>query len=586
MKKRILALVFVLALLMAVFSGCAKTETSAPEPDQQTETSAPQEAEAPAPETPAEPEAEPEAEAETQEPAPEEEPVPEEPEGPANGNPGEVPEIPVTLPITTNGEGFEVFMGMSPAALGYIDDYAKENLVWAELTERTGVNISFNLFHPDQTSTLWSLMQAGGDYSDVLAGQFNYTGGNDQAIEDGVYVDLTDLAPEYAPNYWAKITCNQELFDSISTDNGAIVHLATLYNTYRGPDQGLAIRGDWLDQLGMDVPTTVDDLYQALKGFKDELGATAAMWLPTSCIYQEASLLTAFYGSSGLYNDNGTVKFGMIEEPFKEYLQLLNQWYEEGLIWDDFATYGRQEMFRNTSMIADGSTGFFRTEVSEFQTFARVTEDPNAYFVAVPDLVMNEGDVLSMGRNNPGYLKAANWIITTSCDCPEIVLQFCDYCYTEEGSLLCNYGIEGNTFTFDDNGDPHLTDVVMNNETFDYRVSILMYVVDVGPYVLDSARGTDNYTDEMREAGDIWISTPTDEAFKIPTKAVQTAEEQTESYNVYSDIDTYTSENLIKFVTGELDFDQWDTFVETVKSMNLDRYVELSQIALDRYLEK
>lgn len=574
MKAKILSLILVLCLCFAMLAGCSGEKAEAPA-----------ESEA-AVETPVE-EAPPADEPAPEDDGVEEEPVPEEVVV-KDGNPNEVPEIPVELPITTNGESFEVWMGMSPAALGYINDYSEENLVWKELKERTGVNIQFDLYHPDQTSTLWSLMQAGGEYADVLAGQLTYTGGNDQAVEDGVYVELTELAQEYAPNYWAQLTCNDELYDSVTTDNGNLVHLATFYNTYRGPDQGLTIRGDWLDELGMEVPKTVDQLHDALLGFKNELGAEAAMWIPTSCYYQEGSILTAFgaaFNNSGLYNDNGEIKMCAVQDNFKEYLQLLNQWYEEGIIWKDFPTYGAQQMFRNTSMIAAGDTGFFRSEVSEFASFARITEDPDAYFVAVPDPVMNEGDVLHMDRNNPGYLKAANWIITTSCEYPEIVLQFCDYCYTDEGSLLCNYGIEGETFEYDENGVPQLTDVVMNNDVYDYRVAILMYVVDVGPYVLDSARGTNDYTEHMHEASDIWISTPTDEAYAIPAKAVLTADEQTEQTNIFSDINTYLSENLVKFVTGDLSFDEWDNYVATIESMNMERYIELSQIALDRYLE-
>lgn len=572
MKAKILCLILVLCLCLSVLAGCSSEKAEAPV-----------ESEAAA-ETPVE-----EAPAPEEEPAPEDEaePVPEEIVV-KNGNPNEVEEIPVELPITTNGESFSVWMGMSPAALGYINDYSEENLVWNELEKRTGVNIEFDLYHPDQTSTLWSLMQAGGEYADVLAGQLTYTGGNDQAVEDGVYVELTELAQQYAPNYWAKLTCNDELYDAVTTDNGNLVHLATFYNSYRGPDQGLVIRGDWLDKLGMEVPKTVDQLHDALAGFKNELGAEAAMWIPTSCYYQEGSILSAFGGAfnnSGLYNDNGEIKMCAVQDNFKEYLQLLNAWYEEGIIWKDFPTYGAQQMFRDTSMIAAGDTGFFRSEVSEMATFARITEDPDAYFVAVPDPVMNEGDVLHIDRSNPGYLKAANWIITTSCEYPEIVLQFCDYCYTDEGSQLCNYGLESETFEYDENGNPQLTDVVMNNEVYDYRVAILMYVVDVGPYVLDAARGTNDYTEDMLNASDIWISTPTDEAYAIPAKAVLTADEQTEQTNIFSDINTYLSENLVKFVTGDLSFDEWDSYVATIESMNMARCIELSQIALDRYLE-
>ena len=53
--------------------------------------------------------------------------------------------------------------------------------------------------------------------------------------------------------------------------------------------------------------------------------------------------------------------------------------------------------------------------------------------------------------------------------------------------------------------------------------------------------------------------------------------------DIFSDLSTYIQENLLSFITGSKSLSEYDQFIETVKSMNLERVVELKQSALDRF---
>ena len=62
-----------------------------------------------------------------------------------------------------------------------------------------------------------------------------------------------------------------------------------------------------------------------------------------------------------------------------------------------------------------------------------------------------------------------------------------------------------------------------------------------------------------------------------------TSEEGTESASIYTDIETYVQECNVKFIMGQMSLDDYDSYRDTIKSMGIDRVIQLKQAALDRY---
>ena len=89
-----------------------------------------------------------------------------------------------------------------------------------------------------------------------------------------------------------------------------------------------------------------------------------------------------------------------------------------------------------------------------------------------------------------------------------------------QGALLCNYGIEGETFEYDADGVPHFSDLIYNNPTYDYRTAVFIYVMDSGPTVVDPMRGTGTYTQEQLDSWDEWQNANLDYSHVIPNKVV------------------------------------------------------------------
>jgi putative aldouronate transport system substrate-binding protein len=82
------------------------------------------------------------------------------------------------------------------------------------------------------------------------------------------------------------------------------------------------------------------------------------------------------------------------------------------------------------------------------------------------------------------------------------------------------------------------------------------------------------------DAYNIWNKDSNDYVLPPTTK---TAEEGQEYSATYGDIQTYANETIPQFITGAKPISEFDAFVEQIKSMNIDRCIEIQQAALDRY---
>lgn len=117
-------------------------------------------------------------------------------------------------------------------------------------------------------------MLASGELPDMLEYNFfNFPGGPEKAIKDGYILELNDLIDKYAPNYKKYLQEHPEVEKMVKTDKGSYYSFPFIRGdesllTFQGP----VIRKDWLDELGLPVPETIDEWTTALKAFKEKKG--------------------------------------------------------------------------------------------------------------------------------------------------------------------------------------------------------------------------------------------------------------------------------------------------------------------------
>ena len=160
--------------------------------------------------------------------------------------------------------------------------------------------------------------------------------------------------------------------------------------------------------------------------------------------------------------------------------------------------------------------------------------------------------------------------------------------FSEEGMNVANYGEEGKTWEMVD-GKKTFTDYITNEVPFD-GLSVsqwanfnCLYNNVVG--LMDEWRMMQFYTEQELAAMNTWAEY-TDSEMKLPASVTLTSDESAAIGTKMADIQTYTSENMAKFINGDLDFDYWETFVSTIEEMGMQDIVDTYQAAYDRYLKR
>ena len=107
------------------------------------------------------------------------------------------------------------------------------------------------------------------------------------------------------------------------------------------------------------------------------------------------------------------------------------------------------------------------------------------------------------------------------------------------------------------------------------------------PYHYDWTRELAALSEEDINSYNIWGGEKNLDDWVMPASLSLTAEESTERAGLMADIDTYWKEQTTQMITGTIDLDaKWDTYLSTLKSMGIERAIEITQNAYNRYLQR
>lgn len=455
--------------------------------------------------------------------------------------------------------------------------------------EQTGVEIEF--LHPPtgQDNEQFSLLLADGNLPDMMEYSWmTYPGGPEKAINDGVIISLNDVFEKYCPNLMAYLKANPDVDKMIKTDAGNYY----VFPFIRGDEVltntiGLMLRQDWLDDINMEVPTTIDEWHTVLTKFKEEKGASA----PFSYEYTMGALTDqnpftyAFNTSKSFYlGSDKKIHFGAVEEGYKEFLSTFSQWYKEELIDQDLATLALDQVSaKMTNGSAGASIGWAGSRMGVWIN-AAIATDTEYSLVAAPYPTINKGDYPEFGQKENRYPNQGSVAITTSCKDIETAARLLDYAYSEAGHMLFNFGVEGESYEMVE-GYPTYTDKILNNpEGWPLAQSLSAYIRGNynGPFVQDKRYLEQYYTiDSQKETNKIWGATNAVNHAIPPI--TPTSEESKEFSTIMNEINTYRDEMTLKFIFGTESLDKFDEYVKTIEGMGLERALEIQNAALDRY---
>ena len=580
MKTRVLAMLLVLGMLACLMAGCGSTAASAPAASG-AESATASEAEAPA--------ADAEAAAE---PAPEATLAPDEVQSSAVEEALAAQELePMELPIAGTPVTFTYFVSRPGGRAADALPNGYEDARWYQkASELTGVTLE--VIQPDMmvASEQFNLTIASGDYPDIF-GSFNsmYTDGEDHAIEEEIIIPLEDYEDLF-PYYTKYRTSTRFLSKATVTSEGHIGGFYELMSDFIGPFFGMIGRQDWLDNLGLEMPETYDELHDVLTAFKNEYGCNTTLMLDENAVgndnflaagYGIATMLATNAKESYWYLNDGEVKDGITGEGYKEYLSMLHQWYEEGLISKDFTSSGGAMSTDGFNQIASGDCGVFFNGAPIMDVYSSVTDDPNFHVVAFPDPVKEKGEFTHVDTTEYDF-GAERMSISTACEDPEIAIQYCDFWFTDEGIQLGNYGVEGESCVVVD-GVAQFSDLVLDHLEID---PISVYTGrNSTPFWESNKRLLPTFSEDVVNAFATWASNR-DNRDAYPYVAELTMDERYELAKLASDYESYALECRDKFINGDMDIEaEYEAYEEQVRTMGLTRALEIKQAAYDRYME-
>jgi putative aldouronate transport system substrate-binding protein len=461
-----------------------------------------------------------------------------------------------------------------------------ENLFWSEMSKLT--NINFNWIHPPNTSLseTFNLMIASQNYYDIIWGFSRYyTLGIDSAIDEDIIYSLDDYM-QYTPNMYRWLESDEGyMLDAIS-DEGRFWGIYGIKSELQGPWAGPIIRADLLDKYNLDTPVSYDDWETFLTICRDQEGMTEGPLGISMFVSSLFGSTNSGYGVSSInspwVNKEGTVVNTLLTEDYRNYITMMADWFEKGLINQDFMTevvyYGGGVPKFANGVIGMGESTY---DLSKYE----IACPPEMRVEAIPLPVLNEGDTPKIRQSNTLLDKGASAVLSTNVSSDDDIILLCrffDYMFTEAGQLLSNWGVEGITFEYDSDGKPAYTELITNNP--DGLGFLQAHAIYLARNTLGVYEWTRELTPDILECMNIWLNATNE--WVMPEGMSMTAEESRENSIVWGDCQTYIQEGILAFVTGGKPLSEWDSFIDQLMSMNIEKCTELRQIALDRYYDR
>lgn len=562
MKKKSLALLLSLSMALGLLAGCGgSTEKGASSAASSTPSEAPEATAA----APAQEGSAPEAAASAEEPV--------------------ISESSIAYPVG-DGDSFSIAIVMDTNYLDVLPEGDPANADGMKImSEKTGVSFDYTVF--PMMSDNMSLMIASGDWTDILLKlNENYSTGIVGALGDDVIMDLAPYVEEYAPDYYSYIQSSDFNRKGAYTDDGKMGAFANF--GARGIE-GYGIRKDWLDEAGIDaVPETYDELENAFLAIKDnhpEL--TRCMPMAASFIQQGyESLLSLGYGIDTINqpffrNEDGKIAYAWTQNGAREYLTMIARWVDEGILNKDEMLTGdiadtMNDIYLGKSAVIHSDAGMWG------DSYMNMVEDPNFEMVPMNEIVKNKGDAI---RFLPTEQKVdPYWSISTTCENPELLMQAINWIYTKEGTEVMNFGVLDKTYTIDDEGNYHFTDLVLNNpDGVPVFMATSLYTGFETPKIAMDQLTTAKLTKQVQlDAVAFW---QTQERTADGHRRGTLTEEEQQAVSKYADIQTYVSEKAMAFATGETEItdESWNDFVQNIENSGIDEIIAAYQAAQDRY---
>ena len=483
-----------------------------------------------------------------------------------------------------------------------------EEMQWlAEIEEDAGVEVEWEQIYTDWNQ-LKSTRLSSGNIPDIM---INATSDSDYTTYSGLFMELTDLVDEYAPNVKAMFEEEPDTLALARTADGEIYGLPKFQGKWPDCNGVLFINQTWLDNLGLEAPTTLTELKDVLIAFRDndangngdpddEIPMDFNGWFGSA--YSLTNLIGSWgiqltnWGTDGYFAEDGEVKNYAADERYKAMMVYLHDLFSEGLI--------------NKNAITN--------DYSMFQSLSRGDADGNAlvgvvfgweatdkFGPALFDQYVPVGpftdDVDDLATSDPrwtydfsGLNMSSNRIcMSASCADPEAAMRFIDEFYRPDVSVQVLFGgisdgcvskVGEDHFKVEDPLDPNT-----DSGTWKWTSTF----ADNGPMYIRRATQIDmaqdmTYALEEREQYKEAIARIDMETEYYPQMFMRYSAEDQNTLAITQAAITNVAESYWGiWLTGEAPIeDTWEDYLAELEGAGLEENLAIRQAAYDTYLGK
>lgn len=470
----------------------------------------------------------------------------------------------------------------------------KELVYFQKLEEATGVIINWNMSSDDGWKEKKSLLFAGNTLPDAFYGQDILTDVDIiKYASQGMLIPLNDMIEEYAPNFKAILDENPQYRKQITAPDGNIYSLPTINELNPTTHDKWFINKTWLDNLGLEIPTTKEELEIVLQAFKDgdpngngdtndEIPFSFRM--SSSDPYNRQQGIQSLFGTFGQLDDvyhfiiqDGEVIYTPQTEPYKEAISWFHSLYEKGLLdqeafTHDFNVYVAK--IQDPAKIVGMFLGW-----SGNATAAANKDD----YVAMAPLVNTNGEQI-WRTVDAKIVSKGSFAITNKAEHPEVLMRWIDQSYASETSLEICQGLIGHVLEKTAEGRYHQMalpeGVTLDTAIHDYSPGNDGTFALMKP-TIENLDLNANLT-ERKELDAFYskYNVPADEMYP---NVFFTEQEIEEIGVLQTDIDSYVAQKYAGWIVEGGVESEWDTFQKKLTDMNIERYIQLYTDAYTRY---
>lgn len=501
----------------------------------------------------------------------------------------------ITLPISTDGLELSFFAMPEPVITSKMKGYS-EMTVYQTAEELTGVHINWREESYTDPKQKMNLMFSTGDTEDIVWDAWKHaSGGPKKLLDEGLIVSLNPYIEKYAPNLKKLLQETPGLLEQISTDDGRIFMFPTIrLDPITRANSGFAIRKDWLDRAGLPVPETIDEWYTMLKtfqdmdmngnGLKDECFVSMG-FEKTSQSMDNFAVAYGLVAGTDLYVKDGQVKYGAYEPEFKDFVAEMAKWYSEGLLDPEFSTQDSKQF--DSKMVNDMGGAYYGSLSGNMGKFITARSDDSEYDLVPAPMPKAPDGKVHTGISGYGQMVPHGASICSTNENIVETVKWLDWHYSEEGTALYNWGIEGQSYEVVD-GKNQFTDLITNNpdglskDEADARyaggVLTQMPIVE-DPEVFLALKSLP----QQKAASQLWCQADTS---WLLSPLYFDSETTTENANIMSEIKTYVAEQFNKYVMGIESMDTFDQFQQQLKDMGIETVLANYQASYDAVYNK